>query len=99
MKYMISTKKENDVDNVWNLMAHKYRFEMVNSFVYLRSTIKNKNNVKEDVTRRIMLGNQCYFLCIEIDTKQILNTTCYNVGSRNVVPNHKIRAAPVIVRK
>lgn len=58
-KHMVSSIKGND--NAQNFMVQDYNFERVDSFVYLVSTMKIKNNVKEEVKRKIMLGIKRYF--------------------------------------
>jgi hypothetical protein len=41
-------------------MIELYNFEVVKEFIYLGILINCKNNLKEEIKRRIIIGTRCY---------------------------------------
>ena len=53
-KYMITSRQQNKV--IENLS-----FETVEKFKYLGVTVTNTNDIREEIKRRINMGNACYY--------------------------------------
>ncbi|KAJ4448441.1 hypothetical protein ANN_10457 [Periplaneta americana] len=59
-KYMILSRDENIVRN-GNIKIGDLSFEEVEKFKYLGATVTNINDTREEIKRRINMGNACYY--------------------------------------
>ena len=75
-KLMISspTATLNQTTHTFN--AATYRFEIVNSFVYLGSLVNAHNNTTEEIQKRIMAASRCYYgLIKQLQSRNLSRTT------------------------
>ena len=59
-KCMITSRQQNIVQTQ-NIVNENLSFENVETLKYLGITITNINNFREEIKRRINLGNACYY--------------------------------------
>ncbi|KAJ4445522.1 hypothetical protein ANN_12202 [Periplaneta americana] len=59
-KYMIMSRDQNIVRN-GNIKIGDLSFEKVEKFKYLGATLTNINDTREEIKRRINMGNACYY--------------------------------------
>ena len=59
-KYMITSRHQNVIQNQ-NIVIGKVSFENVEKFKYLGVTVSNMNDIREEMKRRINMGNSCYY--------------------------------------
>ncbi|KAJ4428651.1 hypothetical protein ANN_25644 [Periplaneta americana] len=59
-KYMIMSRDQNIVRN-GNIKIGNLSFEEVEKFKYLGATVTNINDTREEIKRRISMGNACYY--------------------------------------
>ncbi|KAJ4439190.1 hypothetical protein ANN_07307 [Periplaneta americana] len=59
-KYMIMSRDENIVRN-GNIKTGNLSFEDVEKFKYLRTTVTNINDTREEIKHGINMGNACYY--------------------------------------
>ena len=59
-KYMITSRHQSEVQNR-NIVIGNLIFENVEKFKYLGVTVINTNNIREEIKRRINMGNACYY--------------------------------------
>ncbi|KAJ4429592.1 hypothetical protein ANN_21777 [Periplaneta americana] len=59
-KYMIMSRDQNIVRN-GNIKIGDLYFEEVEKFKYLGATVTNINDTREEIKRRINMGNACYY--------------------------------------
>ncbi|KAJ4452284.1 hypothetical protein ANN_03803 [Periplaneta americana] len=59
-KYMIMSRDQNIVRN-GNIKIGNLSFEEVEKFKYLGATVTNINDSREEIKRRINMGNACYY--------------------------------------
>ncbi|KAJ4444686.1 hypothetical protein ANN_06483 [Periplaneta americana] len=59
-KYMIMSRDQNIVRNGTIKVGDLY-FEVVEKFKYLGATVTNINDTREEIKRRINMGNACYY--------------------------------------
>ena len=59
-KYMMTSSHRNVVQNQ-NTVIGNLSFENVEKFKYLGVTITNTNDIREEIKRRINMGNACYY--------------------------------------
>lgn len=59
-KFMAVTSKNRVRDAGQNITIDDYNFEAVEEFIYLGSSV-GKNNTKDEINRRILLANKCYY--------------------------------------
>ncbi|CAG9835752.1 unnamed protein product [Diabrotica balteata] len=57
-KYMYCTRSGNQIPR---LLIDNLELEGVDTFVYLGSLLTKDNNVSEEIKRRILLANKCYY--------------------------------------
>ena len=57
---MITSRRQNVIQNQ-NIVIGKVSFENVEKFRYLGVTVTNTNDIREEIKRRINMGNACYF--------------------------------------
>ncbi|CAG9828508.1 unnamed protein product [Diabrotica balteata] len=58
IKYMYCTRSSNQIPR---LLIDDLELEGVDTFVYLGSLLTKDNNVSEEIKRRIVLANKCYY--------------------------------------
>ena len=59
-KYMIIFRHQNVVQDQ-NIVIRNLSFENVEKFRYLGVTVTNTNYIREEIKRRINMGNACYY--------------------------------------
>ena len=59
-KYMITSRHQNVIQNQ-NIVIGNLSFENVETFRYLGVTVTNTNDIREEIKRRINMGNACYY--------------------------------------
>ena len=59
-KYMITSHHQNIIQNQ-NIVFGNLSFENVEKFRYLGITVTNTNDIREEIKRRINMGNACYY--------------------------------------
>ena len=59
-KYMIKSRHQNVIQNK-NIVIGNFSFENVEMFKYLGVTVTNTNDIREEFTCRINMGNACYY--------------------------------------
>ena len=59
-KYMITSRHQNVIQNQ-NIVIGNLSFENVEKFRYLGVTVTNTNDIREEIKRRINMGNACYY--------------------------------------
>ena len=61
-KYLLSAHKQSEHTRLGtHVTVDSYKFEKVDDFVYLGTSINTNNNVSLEIQRRITLANKCYF--------------------------------------
>ena len=59
-KYMITSRQQNIVQNQ-NIVIENLSFEKMYKLKYLGVTVTNTNDIREEIKRRINMGNACYY--------------------------------------
>ena len=59
---MLSSRQQNVVQN--ENMIGNLLFENVEKFKYLAVTVTNTNDIREEIKRRINVGNACYYILL-----------------------------------
>ena len=59
-KYMITSRYQNVIQNQ-NIVIGNLSFENMEKFRYLGITVTNTNDIREEIERRINMGNACYY--------------------------------------
>ena len=57
---MITSRHQNVIQNQ-NIVIGNLSFENVEKFRYLGLTVTNTNGMREEIKRRINMGNACYY--------------------------------------
>ena len=70
-KYMITSRQQNIVQNQ-NIVIENLSFEKVEIFKYLGVTVTNTNDIREEIKRRINMGNACYYSLEKILSSPLL---------------------------
>ncbi|KAJ4429626.1 hypothetical protein ANN_21827 [Periplaneta americana] len=71
-KYMIMSRDQNIVRN-GNIKIGDLSFEEVEKFKYLGATVTNINNTREEIKRRINMGNACYYSVEKLLSSSLLS--------------------------
>ncbi|KAJ4445733.1 hypothetical protein ANN_12418 [Periplaneta americana] len=71
-KYMIMSRDQNIVRN-GNIKIGDLSFEEVEKFKYLGATVTNINDTREEIQRRINMGNACYYLVEKLLSSSLLS--------------------------
>ncbi|KAJ4431539.1 hypothetical protein ANN_20138 [Periplaneta americana] len=71
-KYMIMSRDENIVRN-GTIRIGDLSFEEVEKFKYLRATVTNINDTREEIKRRINMGNACYYSVEKLLSSSLLS--------------------------
>ncbi|KAJ4435468.1 hypothetical protein ANN_18084, partial [Periplaneta americana] len=88
-KYMIMSRDQNIVRN-GNIKIGDLSFEEVEKFKYLGATVTNINDTREEIKRRINMGNACYYSVEKLLSSSLL--------SKNLkVRIYKIVILPVVL--
>ena len=69
---MITSRQQNIVQNQ-NMVIGNVSFENVEKFKYLGVTVTNTNDIREEVKRRINMGNACYYSLENILSSHLLS--------------------------
>ncbi|KAJ4450362.1 hypothetical protein ANN_01783 [Periplaneta americana] len=73
-KYMIMSRDQNIVRN-GNIKIGDLSFEGVEKFKYLGATVTNINDTREEIKRRINMGNACYYSVEKLLSSSLLSKT------------------------
>ncbi|KAJ4449364.1 hypothetical protein ANN_00762 [Periplaneta americana] len=71
-KYMIMSRDQNIVRN-GNIKIRDLSFEEVEKFIYLGATVTNINDTREEIKRRINMGNACYYSVEKLLSSSLLS--------------------------
>ncbi|KAJ4436550.1 hypothetical protein ANN_16582 [Periplaneta americana] len=71
-KYMIMSRDQNNVPN-GNIKIGDLSFEEVEKFKYLGATVTNINDTREEIKRRINMGNACYYSVEKLLSSSLLS--------------------------
>ncbi|KAJ4443974.1 hypothetical protein ANN_05763 [Periplaneta americana] len=71
-KYMIMSRDQNIVRN-GNIKIGDLSFEGVEKFKYLGATVTNINDTREEIKRRINMGNECYYSIEKLLSSSLLS--------------------------
>ena len=71
-KYMITFRQQNIVQNQ-NIVIEYLSFEKVEKFKYLRVTVTNTNDIREEIKPRINMRNVCYYSLEKILLSRLLS--------------------------
>ena len=71
-KYMITSRQQNTVQNQ-NIVIENLSLENVEKFRYLGVTVTNTNDIREEIKRRINMGNACYYSLEKILSSRLLS--------------------------
>ncbi|KAJ4446958.1 hypothetical protein ANN_13660 [Periplaneta americana] len=72
-KYMIMSRDQHIVRN-GNIKIGDLSFEEVEKFKYLGATVTNINDTREEIKRRINMGNACYYSVEKLLSSSLLST-------------------------
>ena len=70
-KYKITSRNQNVLQNQ-NILIGNLSFENVEKFRYLGVTV-NTNGIREEIKRRINMGNACYYSLEKMLTSRLLS--------------------------
>ena len=70
-KYMITSRQQNIVQNQ-NIVIENLSFVKMEKFKYLGVTVTNTNDIREEIKRRINMGNVCYYSLEKILSSRLL---------------------------
>ncbi|KAJ4452331.1 hypothetical protein ANN_03856 [Periplaneta americana] len=71
-KYMIMSRDQNIVRN-GNIKIRNLSFQEVEKFKYLRATVTNINDTREEIKHRINMGNACYYSVEKLLSSSLLS--------------------------
>ncbi|KAJ4427675.1 hypothetical protein ANN_25324 [Periplaneta americana] len=71
-KYMIMSRDQNIVRN-GNIKIGDLSFEEVEKFKYLGATVTNINDTRDEIKRRINMGNACYYSVEKLLSSSLLS--------------------------
>ena len=69
---MITSRQQNVIQNQ-NIVIENLSFENVEKFRYLGVTVTNTNDIREEIKRRINMGNPCYYSLEKILSSHLLS--------------------------
>ena len=69
---MITSRRQNVIQNQ-NIVIGNLSFENVEKFRYLGVTVTNTNDMREEIKRRINMGNVCYYSLEKILSSHLLS--------------------------
>ena len=69
---MITSRHQNVIQNQ-NIVIGNLSFENVEEFIYLGVTVTSTNEIREEIKRRINLGNACYYSLEKILSSRLLS--------------------------
>ena len=71
-KYMITSRHQNVIQNQ-NIVIGNLSFESEEKFRYLGVTVTNTIDIREEIKRRINMGNACYYSVEKILSSLLLS--------------------------
>ena len=71
-KYMNTSRHQNGIQNQ-NTVIENLSFEKVEKSKYLGVTVTNTNNFREEIKRRVNMGNACYYSLEKILSSRLLS--------------------------
>lgn len=84
-KHMIGTANARANRIGQNLTNGEYNIEVVKEFTYLGSLVNSQNNVKEEIRRRLVLANKCYYALRQQFTSRILTRTSKTILYKTLI--------------
>ena len=69
---MITSRQQNIIQNE-NIVIENLSFEKVENFQYLGVTVTNTNDIREEIKRRINMGNACNYSPEKILSSHLLS--------------------------
>ena len=88
---MITSRHQNVVRNQNRpILIGNLSFENVEKFTYLGVTVTNTNDIREEITRRINMGNACCYSLEKILSSRLLS-------KKLKVKTHKSIILPVVL--
>ena len=69
---MITSRHQNVIQNQ-NIVIGNLSFENVAKFRYLGVTVTNTNDIREEIKRRMNMGNACYYSLEKILSSRLLS--------------------------
>jgi endonuclease/exonuclease/phosphatase family metal-dependent hydrolase len=86
LMYISSVKSRHDRLGQ-NFTIGEYNFEVVEIFIYLGSLVTKDNNMEEEIKRRILLANKCYYgLQKHMKSKIVSKTTKIRLYKTLILP-------------
>ncbi|KAJ4438333.1 hypothetical protein ANN_14275 [Periplaneta americana] len=86
-KYMIMSRDQNIVRN-GNIKIGDLSFEEVEKFKYLGATVTNINDTREEIKRRINMGNACYYSIEKLLSSSLLSKNFTAVEQIQLLGRH-----------
>lgn len=72
---MITNENSRQRKTEQHIKIHNYIFEKVNNFTYLGAIVNRHNNIQEEINKRILNSNKCYFAMIHLFKSKYLTRT------------------------
>ena len=69
---MTTSRQQNIVQNQ-NILIENLSFEKVEKFKYLGVMVTNMNDIREEIKRRINMGNACYYSLEKILSSRVFS--------------------------
>ena len=69
---MITSRRQNIIQNQ-NIVIENLSFQILEKFRYLGVTVTNTNDIREEIKRRINIGNACYYSLEKILSSRLLS--------------------------
>ncbi|KAJ4437881.1 hypothetical protein ANN_13820 [Periplaneta americana] len=93
-KYMIMSRDQNVVRN-GTIKSGDLSFNEVEKFKYLGATVTNINDTREEIERRINMGNACYYSVEKLLSSSLLSKNLKEDKSPSLFPPHStLEAGP-----
>lgn len=74
-KYMITNENNKQRKTEPYIKIQDYIFEKVNNFTYLGALVNRHNNIQEEINKRILNSNKCYFAMLKFFKSKYLTRT------------------------
>lgn len=74
-KYMITNENSRQRKTEQHIKIYNHIFEKVNNFTYLGVIVNRHNNIQEEINKRILNSNKCYFAMIHLFKSKYLTRT------------------------
>lgn len=80
-EYMVVSPSDRQYGATVTINQHN--FKVVDSFVYLGSQVNSKNDIVDEIRRRVTLGNRCYFVLLKLLRSKTLIRPIVTYGSES----------------